>query len=71
MNISTIRNESDTKLYLEFIESYIKGINNYPSFELYEIYNVYTNLMFNLEEYKRNNKNKVYKLKKDNSNEND
>ena len=71
MNISTIRNESDTKLYLEFIESYIKGINNYPSFELYEIYNVYTNLMFNLEEYKRNNKNKVYKLKKDNSNEKD
>ena len=46
-------------------------MNNYDYFELYEIYNIYTNLMFNLEEYKRNNKDKVYKLKKDNSSDND
>lgn len=65
--INNIKNENDIKLYLEFIEAYIKGINNCRVCRLREIYNIYRRLLRDLNKCKRNNKNKVYKLKKDNS----
>lgn len=71
IDISNIKNDNDIKLYLEFIESYIKGINNYRVCGLREIFDIYTRLLKDLNKCKRNNKNKVYKLKKDNSSEND
>ncbi len=52
-------------MYLEFIEAYIKGTNNYEACGLREIYNIYRRLLRDLNKCKRNNKNKVYKLKKD------
>jgi len=68
-NINNINNENDIKLYLEFIESYIKGINNYRVCGLREVYDIYKRLLRVLNKCKRNNKNKVYKLKKDISND--
>lgn len=68
-NINNINNENDIKLYLEFIESYIKGTNNYRVCGLKEIYDIYRRLLRKLNKCKRNNKNKVYKLKKDISND--
>jgi len=68
-NINNINNENDIKLYLEFIESYIKGINNYRVCGLREVYDIYKRLLRVLNKCKRNNKNKFYKLKKDISND--
>ena len=64
-DITTIQNDIDIKIYLEFMESYIKGINNYRVCGLKEIYDIYKRLLRSLNKCKRNNKNKVYKLKKD------
>ena len=69
IDISNIKNDNDIKLYLEFIESYIKGINNYRVCGLREVYDIYRRLLRVLNKCKRNNKNKVYKLKKDISND--
>ena len=68
---NNIKNENDIKIYLEFIESYIKGINNHGVCGLNDIYDIYKRLLKSLNKCKKNNKNKVYKLKKDNSTNND
>ena len=51
LDIKNIKKENDIELYLEFIESNIKGINNYRVCGLKEIYNIYRRLLRELNKY--------------------